>query len=245
MADGARNPIADYVGPNLIDGKGTLTFDLPSNAKVGESVEVEFTVHDPVTGNQFPNRAKMPVLAAVDSHSGPKQKPKPKPDQPPGKDAEGSAGINFPEVFWIEQKAQSWDTHFSKLDDCLHVLDEGEEKEGKYEPAYKFYLNADNKALKNELVFTKLSPEVVKKQFEIGVALIAMALIHDDQQRRAGTKKSGNDSTLDLSDDDSTVERRAFELTRAIAPVIIPMIQSLGDLAEEAADLSDLVGHAA
>jgi hypothetical protein len=247
--DDNRKPIADYVGPNLVDGKGTLTFELPEDTKIGDIVEVEFTARDPVTGDQFPNRAKLPVLAAIESPSGPK--PKPKPDHPPGKDAEGNAGINFPEVFWIEQKAQNWSTHFSTLDDCLHVLDEGKEIDGKYEPAYKFYLNADNKALKSELAFTKLPADVVKKQFEIGVVLVAMALIHDDRRREAEHKKAGNGAD-DASDDEMTVESRASEFSRAIAPVIIPMIQSLipmiqslGDLADEAIDLSDLVGQAA
>ncbi len=244
LGDDGRQPIKDFVGPNPVDGKGSLTFELPAGAKVGDIIEVEFTARDPATGDEFPNQAKISVLAAIETPSGPKPKPKPKPDQPPGDDAQGNAGINFPEVHWIEQKQDSWANHFSSRDDCLHVLEEGETVNGKYEPTYKFYLNADNKALKNELAYTKLSVEVVRKQFEIGVVLVAMALIHDDRQRKADQKNAGN-SAADTAEDETPVEERARELSRAIAPVIIPMIQSLGDLAEEAIDLSDLVGQAA
>lgn len=245
LLNGERHPILDYVGPNLVDGKGNLTFDLPEDAAVGDTVEVEFTVRDPVTGAEFVNRAKLPILAAIDTQSGPKPKPKPKPGPPDGKEAEGNSGINFPDVFWIDHKSPAWASHFATLDDCLHILEEGEEIDGKYEPAYKFYLNADNKALKNELAFTKLAADVVKKQFEIGVVLIAMALIHDDKQHKAAPQKATNGAEKEEADDDGTVEKRAALLARAVAPVIIPMIQSLGDLAEDAIDLSDLVGQAA
>ena len=240
-----RQPIADYVGPNLVDGRGALTFDLPEDVKVGNVVEFEFSVHDSVTCDKFVCCAKLSILAAAESPSGPKPKPKPRPGQPPGPEAEGNAGINFPDVFWVDQKSPSWSMHFTSLDDCLRLIDEGEEVNGKYEPAYKFYLNADNKALKNELSFAKLSVDVVKKQFEVGVVLMAMALIHDDKQLRVDRYKSGNGAALEMSDDETTVENRAAELTRAVAPVIIPMIQNLGDLAEKAVDLSDLVGQAA
>ncbi|RWE53347.1 hypothetical protein [Mesorhizobium sp.] len=244
LLNGERQPIADYIGPNLVDGKGNVTFDLPEDVSVGDTVEVEFTVRDVVTGAEFANRAKLPILAAVEPHTGPKPKPKPKPGEPPGNEAEGSSGINFPEVFWIEQKAPTWPSHFSSLDDCLHILEEGDVVDGKYEPAYKFYLNADNKALKNELAFTKLPADAVKKQFEIGVVLLAMALIHDDNQTKGAAQKAGNGTDKEDADE-STIEKRAALLARAVAPVIIPMIQSLGELADEAVDLSDLVGQAA
>src|SRR5690606_8031419 len=127
LLNGERHPIPDYVGPNLVDGKGNITFDLPEDVAVGDTVEVEFTVRDPVTGTVFVNRAKLPVLAAIDTHSGPKPKPKPKPGPPDGKEAEGNSGINFPDVFWIDHKSPAWASHFATLDDCLHVLEEGEE----------------------------------------------------------------------------------------------------------------------
>jgi hypothetical protein len=44
--------------------------------------------------------------------------------------------------------------------------------------------------------------------------------------------------------DDAAVFKQASQFTRAIAPVIIPIIQSLGDLADEEVDLSDLIGQA-
>ena len=81
----------------------------------------------------------------------------------------------------------------------------------------------------------------VKKQFEIGVILIGMALIHDDAARQEDAKATADGSNDDPTDDENTVERRAALFTRAVAPVIIPMIQSLANLADEEIELSDLV----
>ncbi len=66
-----------------------------------------------------------------------------------------------------------------------------------------------------------------------------MAMIHDDKQRKLEKTKNGEKEKKD--DDD--VYKLAAQFSRAIAPVILPMIQSLGDLADEEIDLSDLVGQ--
>jgi hypothetical protein len=100
-------------------------------------------------------------------------------------------------------------------------------------------LNEGNKALQNELNATKLPAAVVKKQFEIGVVLVGMAMIHDDKQRKPKKAASDGEQSENGKPEDSLVLAQASQFTRAIAPVILPMIQSLGDLADEEADLSE------
>ena len=242
IMDGKRVALEDFVGPNLADGRGNLTFDLPEGLKAGDVLEMEFIVCDPVNGTVFVNRAKLSILAAVEPPEKKPKKPK-KPEQPgepPGPNKEGQSGLDFPEVHWVKREAANWPSYFNTLDDCLTIIEEEKENDGD-EAAYKFYLNEDNKALQTELKFTKLPAAAVKKQYEIGVVLIGMAMIHDDKQRGAEKAKEGNGEKKE----DDEVFRRASEFTRAIAPIVIPMIQSLGDLAEEELDLSDLIGKAA
>jgi hypothetical protein len=81
----------------------------------------------------------------------------------------------------------------------------------------------------------------VKKQFEIGVVLIGMALLHDDKVRYETNGKGKGEQ----ENDEDSVYKRALVFTRAVAPIVLPMIQSLGDLADEDIDVSDLVGQAA
>jgi hypothetical protein len=243
IVDGMRVPLLDFVGPNCANGRANLTFDLPNGAKAGDTVVMEFTVRDPVIGTEIINRAKFSVLAAVDLNDEKKKTPKKdeNPGQPPGEQPGGQAGLDFPVVHWVKAEARNWKSYFSTPDDCLTIIDDSEEINGGWQPDYQFYLNESNKALQNELRFTKLSAAAVKKQYEIGVVLMGMALIHDDKQRSAEKIKGANGE----QQDDEGVFKRAASFSRAVAPIVIPMIQALGDLAEEELDVSDQVGKAA
>jgi hypothetical protein len=236
----SRVQLQDFVGPNLADGRGHVTFDLPEGLKVGDVLEMDFLVRDPVTSTEFVNPAKLPILVAVEPaerKSEGRKKPE-QPDKAPGPNKEGQAGLDFPQVHWVKHNAANWPSYFSTIDDCLKIIEEEKESDSD-EAVYKFYLNEDNKALQTELKFTKFPIAAVKKQFEIGVVLIGMALIYDD--KHADKAKQGNGEKKE----DDEVFRRASEFTRAMAPIVIPMIQSLGDLAEDELDLSDLIGKAA
>jgi hypothetical protein len=239
---GEAVPLQNFVGPNVVSGKANVIFDLPEGTKPGDILEVHFNVQDPVTQAEFENVAHFTMLAAVEQQDSRAKKPRKKtdPNQPPGPESDGNAGLAFPEVHWVKPGTPNWISHFGSLDDCLSILDDGDTVDGKHEPELKFYLNEGNKALAAELASSKLPVAAVKKQFEIGVVLIGMALIHD--AKRHGTKQHMG---TDEDQDDDAVYRKAGEFTRAISPVILPIIQSLGDLTEEEVDLSDLAGQAA
>jgi hypothetical protein len=246
VVNGKRMPLMDYTGPNLADGRANLTLDLPDGVKAGDVLELELIVRDPVTEAEFVNKAKLAVLAAFENDDKDKSKKKKKPPaDKPGDKQDGTAGIDFPEVKWVKPEASNWKSYFESLDDCLCIIDDGEaDDNGKSDPDYTFYLNEGNKALQNELKTTKLPVAAVKKQFEIGVILIGMAMLHDDKQRKS-QKPSADDEKADTEKtDDSGVFKQAAQFTRAIAPIILPMIQSLGDLADEEVDVSDLAGQA-
>lgn len=242
IVDGKRIPLEDYTGPNLADGRANLSIDLPEDIKAGDVIEMELIVKDPTTGTEFVNSAKIAVLAAMDKDDKTKKtKKKEPPADKPGVQQDGSAGLDFPKVAWVKPTADNWKTHFETLDDCLTIVDDGENDEhGKWQPDYKFFLNEGNKSLQNELKFTKLPIVAVKKQFEIGAVLIGMAMLHDDKQQRAEKVSDGEKEKKD----DEDVYKRVAQFTRAIAPIVLPMIQSLGDLADEEIDQSDLVGQA-
>jgi hypothetical protein len=246
ILDGKRLPLTDYSGPNLANGRANLSLDLPNDMKAGDVLELELIVRDPVTGAEFVNKAKLAILAALERpdtpHPGKKKKP---PSDKPGDKQGGMAGLDLPEVKWVKPEDQTWRNYFETLDDCLTIIDDGEEDEsGKSEPEYTFYLNEGNKAFQNELATTKLPAAAVKKQFEIGVMLVGMALLHDDKQRRSQKSSSSDEKQEGEKKDDEVVLKQAAQFTRAIAPIILPMIQSLGDLVDEEGDVSDLVGQA-
>jgi len=224
----------------LSDGRCNITLDLPKETVVGDVLDLSFVVTDPVMGFRFDNRAKLTVLAEAQVEPGSKKKRKNPGDQPQG-DIEGSTGIAMPKVHWVSDTQENWLTYFSTTDDCLALFQEDEDVGGKMEARYEFYLNESNKALQLELRESKLEPSAVKKQFEVGIVLIGLALIHDEQQRKIQRERQ----EVETEDDENTLTGRAADFTRAIAPVILPMIQSLGDLTEDELDISDLAGEVA
>jgi hypothetical protein len=243
LSDGRRIDVSNFTGPTLNDGSATLTFDLPDNATVDETVSYELTVTDSVTGDTFKNRAELVVRPAAELP------PRPAVDrQQPGKTSktgiDGPSGIELPRIFWIPQVDPRWSEHFSTTDDCLDVLDDGEPDEsGRVTHDYSFYLNEHNRALRFELSTNKLASAAVKKQFEIAVTLVGLALLQESDRQEEGRTEdveegpAGRD--LDVPRD------RVKRATRALAPILLPLINTLSDLGQFETDESDLVGVAA
>jgi hypothetical protein len=87
-------------------------------------------------------------------------------------------------------------------------------------------------------------PEMLRKRFIYGNVLLGLALLHqeesDKKSRQAKREKEGDDD--DEEESEVNIEDRVEQFTRAIAPVLLPMIEQLGslDLAELAtADASE------
>jgi hypothetical protein len=70
--------------------------------------------------------------------------------------------------------------------------------------------------------------------------LVGLALLHDDAQRQKPTeaRENGDDET------GPSIETRVEEFTKAVAPVLLPMINSLGSLDVEPAMASSGAGEA-
>jgi hypothetical protein len=243
LADGRRIEVSNFTGPTLNDGSAALTFDLPENAAPDDTNTFELTVTDSVTGSVFKNRAEMVVRPEAELP------PRPAVERrQPGKTADvgtdGPGGIELPRIFWLPQPDDRWSEHFSGPDDCLDVIDDGEPDEtGRVQHDYSFYLNEHNRALRFELSTNKLAAAAVKKQFEIAVTLVGLALLQEADKHEEGadgdTAENAAGPDLDVSRD------RVARATRALAPILLPLINTLSDLGQFEADESDLVGVAA
>ncbi len=242
LIDGARVPVTNFSGPNLSSGRVTLTLELPDHAVVDDRLSYELVVRDPAMGDEFVNVVEIIVGNPQKKAPGPPRKPRRNPSKNNGGDVDGADGLALPEVIWVSRDMTNWDAYFDSPHDCLTVMFDGADSEDE-EGSYKYYLNEDNPSLQNELKSTKFPVSAVKKQFEIGVTLIGMALIFDKKQ-----SSPENETTKErdaTNEEDDAVYRQISSFTRAAAPAIIPMIQGLSDLGEMELDLSDQVGEAA
>jgi hypothetical protein len=233
MRDGQLEPVMMFNGPNMVLGRATVSFDLPTGSKVGEFVDYEMTVEDEVTQQRFVNRLRLQIAAAqLKKPNAPSASHSP-PGTPPGISKDGQGGIAFPEVLHYSRTDAKWGAHFSDVRDCFDMIEEpaGEDTE---DMKYTFYMNDDNIALQTELKATKLNPVLAKKQFEIGAVLVGLALIYE-QHQKSGKHEQDEDQKKEV-----VLREQVKEMTRALAPVLLPMIQALGELTIEDADFEPL-----
>jgi hypothetical protein len=86
----------------------------------------------------------------------------------------------------------------------------------------------------------------VQKQFEIAVTLVGLAILYDSEcNEPSGVDRDGFADGASGADAPETTRDRVRRATRAIAPVLLPLINNLADLGQFELDESDLVGQAA
>ncbi len=217
-------PVNDFVGPNLQNGIASLTVKLPETCKVGDNFDYLAIVSDPTIIDPFENYFSVKVKEEAEGGGKPGTRRKPPVDDQ-GHDRELPTGISLPKIFIVkEEQWNDYDPPFNK-NTALRVKSDITDEDDK--TVYDFYINIDNIHLKNELKFSKLDSDLMKARFKYGMVLIGLALLHDYQE----SKKHSRDDEQDTEDEpEKNIEDKTEEFTRAVAPVLIPMIDRLGEL---------------
>lgn len=99
----------------------------------------------------------------------------------------------------------------------------------------------DNIYLKTELKARAEDQEIVKARFIYGLVLVGLALLHDDAQGNGKVERT-NEEERD-TEESRNVEDKIFELSKALAPVLLPMIESLGDLTVDEMSIANVSGE--
>ena len=203
---------------NLSDGVATLNLALPAYSKVGDVFQYDLVVEDETMIEPFANSFAVSVTPnqAVSGGNG-KGKKRGGNGEEDSTDNDTQQGLSVPvptpvyEPYW-----------------ALHNFDKYSALKVEYHPAtdekgagsYEYYVNMDNIHLKTELKGTKGDIEIIKSRWQFGMVLIGIALLNGSKQ------ESENDDT-------PTPQENVRELTKAIAPILLPMIEHLGALSED------------
>jgi hypothetical protein len=239
IAGEAQVPVTDYVGPNLQNGIATLSLNLPSNSQVGDVLHFRAVVSDLTLIDPFENDFTLDIKPEALPHPptpGPHRPNKP-PAQEDGQEREVTAGISLPNIILVDESDWSNQTppfdKYTALRIGVSNAPEGTNGDNAEEQdIYDFKINMDNLYLKSELKTGGDEVEMIRARWKYGLVLIGIALLHDDAQAKK------RQSVAEQADDDEpgeTIEKRVESLTRAIAPVLLPMISSLGALELEEA----------
>lgn len=95
---------------------------------------------------------------------------------------------------------------------------------------YDFYINVDNKYLRTVQKESKAEPKLLQAKFVYGMVLVGLALLQDTQLAQKVPPPDNGDGSDTADDAEKLVERS----TRALAPILLPMLETIGAL-----DVSD------
>lgn len=200
---------------NLWNGIATLTVDLPPESKQGDDIEYRFEVTDetrmqPIKSSFFVHVD--PPMERVPGGNGKRKK-----STGTGKgDRKKTGQLNYPNTILVYQNGWNQLNKFNK-ESALFVQKSPDDN-------YDFYINMDNLYLKTEIKgMRNIDPKLLEAQYEYGMVLIGMSLI------RAFELESDEKS----HEDDTPLSEKIAVITKAISPVLLPMISTLHQLLEE------------
>jgi len=193
---------------NLWNGIANLTVLLPYNSKVNDLLHYELLVSDISRTEEFYSEFYVIVIEPINIHSGKSGERKPPRGNETKNGREKPSLLSLPNIIGIRKK--DWDNHGFDKQSALKIRDGGDS-------GYDFYINLDNIYLLSEIKNKpKLDPAIIDAQYKYGLVLIGLSLLH------------GLDSDKDNSNEEPVFDK-IFKITKAISPVLIPMITSLND----------------
>jgi len=229
-----ESSVQNYV-LNLQNGIATLSLPLPEDTMHGQSLRYSSTTNDYSRTEPFINTFQVTVKEAQQARGNSSDRRKP-PSKEEGEDRERSSGIKLPNIRLVEEK--DWQDQSPPFDKyaAMRIINAGSSEDGEEESVsnvvYDFYINMDNLYLKAELKSTRAESALVRAQFKYGMVLIGLALLQQDieDQRK---QSDGEEQIEDGNGNGASTEKKVEEFCRAVAPVVIPMINSLGSLSVE------------
>lgn len=194
---------------NLWNGIATLTVSLPRNGKEGDIVGYQVKVDDIRRVNPIVQNFYVLVVPSAKKNPGGKDhRAKPSGIRGKGK-REKPSRLDLPNIVPIRQ--DEWIKHQFDRETALIVKDSGED-------SYDFYINMDNCYLLTEIKGRKnVDSELLEAQYRYGMVLVGLSLLKAFEEKNM---VSGEES----------VYERISKTTRAIAPILLPMITGLNEL---------------
>ena len=207
--------VRDYEA-NLHNGVATLNIGLPESVQIDDHLKFRLIVADETQHEPFENSFEVRVLEPVIDSAGGGGNRLPKVEPGDG-DRTQPDGLNMPEVKEVFES--DWAEYGYDKFSALSVYSAGDE-------GYDYYINMDNLYLNHEIKALKANedPKLLQSKFKIAMVLLGMMMLQD---------LTKSDSELNQDSDDNIAESPSdtvAQVTSMVAPVILPMIETLGDL---------------
>ena len=131
----------------------------------------------------------------------------------------------------VEIVESEWEEKRFTESTALHIVNAGDDDSGQTD-VYDFYVNVDNKYLRIVEKDSKEDPKALKAKFVYGMVLVGLAILQDSRANQS----IRIDGEGDGGDDGSQIEKTVENTTRALAPILLPMLESIGSLSGDEDD---------
>ena len=236
----------NYSRPRLASGIARMSLELPADARAGDELTYRAEVTDPSRIEPFAEDFVLSIRKKRDSHkggsggarrSGNTKGDKKGPDNQ-GAENQKDSYLGVPIPYLVEEK--DWAKHEPEFNKFTAVRIKRNPDAKEDEEKYDYYVNISNAYLTRFVKENPKSANLMKRRFSIGMTLLALAVLHQEQMKKSSSKK-----WEDFPGDDVDVHERVAQTTAALAPFLLPMIESLSALPDEEDDVSDSAGEAA
>lgn len=213
--DGEWLPAGGWTTTGPKSGIAHLAFEaLPSDAAIGAVLEYRVDVIDSVQYQPFSLQMTLDVVGGGGSGGGGTGGAA-RADSGAGNLGDSSM-LNLPTIMTITR--EQWGDKYDELS-ALQITHVGSESDPEA-PVYDFYVNVDNKFLLYSQKESTGDSDLLRKQFIYGLVLVGLALIQE-YNREASINR------------EEPVEDYVERTTRALAPILVPMIQAIGSLTDQ------------
>ena len=117
---------------------------------------------------------------------------------------------------------------------------------GQDKTVYDFYLNMDNNYLRSEMKPAGANAELLRNRFVYGNVLLGLALLLQEEldKKLRGDRRAAIEEEEEETASEQNIEDRVAQFTKAVAPVLLPLIESLGGFDLEETATADASGDA-
>lgn len=199
---------------NLKDGIATLSIELPNNAQEGDEYTYVFEVVDTNNDNRFKETFETVIIANKDASGGGGHRIPPD-NGNKGKTTITPAGISLPNV--REVTHEEWDNYDFNKESALAVM-------SAQNNVWDFYVNMENIHLQSELkpiAKNESKMKLLKARYKYSMVLIGLSIL--------GYSKNHHNPSDEQKSEIEEPEKMIRLVTKMISPVILPMIDVMGD----------------
>jgi hypothetical protein len=235
----------------LHNGVANWSVSVPEDeVQVGDEIVLQCTVNDDTLSDPFVNIARLKIVSPSNNGGGDGGR-----DSRPGKGEKGAggngsggtggtqgndgppepAGIQMPKIIKVREDDGPWKAHGFDENTACKIVEDAEVEGDEDKSVYTFYVNISNISLRTDMKHAPDDVSLREAKFIYGNVLIGLALIHQHKSRPKPVYENATEN------EEVTVESKVDLTTRALAPFLIPMIDSLGALTpDEAAGLAQV-----